>query len=73
MKFSIATIEFWKSKGFNTEGWRKSTDGNKALCHSKFAETLVDLDTENIVTLISDSEEFKQLIKDEFTDEDSII
>lgn len=73
MKFSISTIEFWHSVGFNTESWRKSTDGNKALCHSKFAETLVDLDNENIVTLSSDSEEFKMLIEKEFTDEDSII
>lgn len=68
MKFSISTIEFWHSIGFNTENWRKSTDNLKALCHSKFAETLVDLDNENVLTLDIDSQELKDIIDDEFTE-----
>ena len=66
MKFSIATVEFWQSVGFDTTNWRKSTDGKKALVHDKFANTLVDLNNENVITLDVDSEEFKQLIKNEF-------
>lgn len=69
MNFSISTIQFWESVGFNTENWRKSTNGLKALCHSKYAETLVDLTNENVLTLDVDSQEFKELIKNEFTEE----
>lgn len=68
MKFSIATIQFWESIGFDTEHWRKSTDNLKAICHSKFAETLVDLDNENVLTLDIDSQELKDIINDEFTE-----
>lgn len=69
MKFSIATVEFWQSVGFDTENWRKSIDGNKALVHAKFASVLVDLDNENVITLDVDSEEFKQIINKEFTEQ----
>ena len=76
MNFSIATIEFWQSIGFDTTHWRKSTDGTKALVHDKFAMALVDLNNENVLTLDVDSEEFKQIINEEFTerseDEDEI-
>ena len=68
MKFSIATIEFWQSVGFDTTNWRKSIDGNKALVHDKFASVLVDLNNENVITLDVDSEEFKQIINEEFTE-----
>ena len=47
---------------------RKTIDGNKALVHAKFASALVDLKNENVITLDVDSEEFKQLILDEFTE-----
>jgi len=68
MKFSIATVEFWQSVGFDTTNWRKSIDGTKALVHDKFARVLVDLNNENVVTLDVDSEEFKQIIQEEFTE-----
>lgn len=66
MKFSIATVEFWQSVGFDTEHWRKSIDGTKALVHDKFARVLVDLNNENVITLDADSEEFKQIFNEEF-------
>ena len=68
MKFSIATVEFWQSVGFDTTYWRKSIDGTKALVHDKFASALVDLNNENVITLDVDSEEFKQIINEEFTE-----
>lgn len=68
MKFSIATVAFWQSVGFDTTNWRKSIDGTKALVHDKFASALVDLYNENIITLDVDSEEFKQIIIEEFTE-----
>ena len=69
MKFSIATIEFWQSVGFDVSNWRKSVDGIKALVHDKFASALVDLNNENVITLDVDSEEFKQIINEEFTEQ----
>ena len=68
MKFSIATVEFWQSVGFDTTNWRKSIDGTKALVHDKFARALVDLNNENVVTLDVDSEEFKQIINEKFVE-----
>lgn len=73
MDFSIATIIFWQSVGFDTENWRKSVDGTKALVHAKFAATLCDIHNENITTLDVDSEEFKQIIINEFTEENEQI
>ena len=69
MKFSIATVTFWQSVGFDTTNWRKSIDGTKALVHDKFARALVDLNNENVTTLDVDSEEFKQIINEEFTEQ----
>lgn len=69
MKFSIATVEFWQSIGFDTTNWRKSIDGTKALVHDKFASVLTDLNNPNIITLDVDSEEFKQIIEEEFTEQ----
>lgn len=69
MKFSIAIMTFWESVGFDTTNWRKSTDGLKALVHDKYARTLVDLDNENVLTLDVDSQEFKDIIENEFTEE----
>lgn len=70
MKFSISTIQFWNSVGFDTANWRKSTDGLKALVHDKYAKTLVDLANENVLTLDVDSQEFKEIIENEFTGEE---
>ena len=73
MKFSIATIVFWNSVGFDTDNWRTSTDGLKALVHSRYAEKLVDLTNPNVLTLDVDSAEFKDLIRDEFTVEEETV
>ena len=40
MKFCIATISYWESKGYNPVNWRKSLDNTKALCHLEYAEIL---------------------------------
>jgi hypothetical protein len=70
MKFCIALITFWQSIGFDTDHWRTSTDGTKAMCHDLFARTLVDVDSNtNVETYYIDSEEFKQILADEFTEE----
>lgn len=69
MKFCVAKIAFWQAVGFDTEYWRTSTDGTKALCHDKFARTLVDIDNNpNVQTYDIDSPEFEQLIANEFTE-----
>lgn len=71
MKFCIALVSFWQSVGFDTEYWRTSTDGTKALCHDKFARTLIpDIDTNpNVQVYDIDSEAFNKIIVDEFTEE----
>lgn len=73
MKFCIATIAFWQSVGFDTEQWRKSNDGTKALVHDKFAKALVaDVDTnENVLTLDVDSQEFNDLLQAEWETEET--
>lgn len=69
MKFCIAAITFWHSVGFDTTNWRTSTDGTRALCHEKFAATLVDVeDNPRVECYGIDSEEFRNLIEEEFTD-----
>ena len=70
MKFCIALITFWQAVGFDTEHWRTSNDGKKAMCHDRFARTLVDVDTNpNVSVCDIDSDEFKQILADEFTEE----
>lgn len=71
MKFCIALISFWQSVGFDTSSWRTSTDGTKALCHDKFARTLVaDVDANpNVQVYDIDSEAFNMIIANEFTEE----
>lgn len=74
MKFCIATIEYWQSVGFDTEDWRTSIDGLKAICHDKFALTLVnDINNTAISIYDIDSEEFKRILSEEFTDREDII
>lgn len=68
MNFCIAAVEYWESVGFNTENWRKSINGEKALCHDKFAMALVNINgNTNVTTLNIDSDEFKHIIANEFT------
>ncbi len=40
MKFCIATVAYWSSKGYDTSNWRKNVDGTKAVCHLEYAEIL---------------------------------
>ena len=42
MKFAIGDLEYFNSLGFNTEHWRKSVDGTKAMAHAEFLLTLAD-------------------------------
>ena len=70
MKFCVAKISYWEAVGFDVEFWRKSTDGTKALCHSKFASTLISISgNANVKSYDIDSPEFQQLIADEFTEQ----
>jgi hypothetical protein len=41
MEFAIATVDFWKSVGFDTDNWRKSIDNTQAIVHLPYALTLV--------------------------------
>ena len=66
MKFSIATIEFWQSVGFDVSNWRKSIDGTKALCHTKYGIALAGQYPDDIKTFDRDSEEFKLIMELEF-------
>lgn len=70
MKFAKGKASYFKSVGFLTDGWRHSIDGLNVLCHSEFAETLLgDLENDINVTVYDiKSDEFKQLIQDEFTE-----
>ena len=70
MYFCIATVAFWRSVGFDTTYWRTSTDGLKAICHAKFAQTLVDIEGhEKVETFPDDSQVFKDRLATEFTSE----
>lgn len=73
MKFCIATIAYWNLVGFDTEYWRQSNDGLKALVHDKFARTLVpDADNnENVQVYDIDSQEFKDLLQAEWETEET--
>ncbi len=69
MNFCIATINYWHSVGFGTSDWRHSTDGLKAICHEKFSQALVEVENNsNVKTYNIDSNEFKAIIADEFTE-----
>ena len=69
MNFCIAHIDYWHAVGFDTTYWRTSTDGTQAMCHDKFAMTLVQLEgNEHVQTYGIDSEEFKLIVEEEFTE-----
>lgn len=74
MKFAKGKVSYFKSVGFNTEGWRHSVDQLSVLCHSEFAETLLgDLDKDVNVTVYDiKSVEFKQVLFDEFTEHETV-
>ena len=72
MKFARGRESYFQEAGFLTDGWRTSVGtGNKyVLVHAEFAETLLgDLENNKYITVYDiKSEEFQQLIQDEFTE-----
>lgn len=71
MKFAIGDLEYFNSLGFNTEHWRKSVDGTKAMAHSEFVLTLANKEQLEIYDIQSES--FRALLaspewtKEEYT------
>ncbi len=67
MKFAIATVEFWRSVGFDTTKWRKSIDETLALVHLQYAKVLVDdiKNNENIEIYDAHDTKFINLLKSE--------
>lgn len=74
MWFAVATLRYWKSRGFNTENWRVSYtyegDDRLALVHEKYAEALCGSleDDSNVKSYDVDTDEFSQLIREHFTE-----
>ena len=60
MKFAIGDLEYFNSLGFNTEHWRKSVDGTKAMAHAEFVLTLADKEKIEIYDI--QSENFRALL-----------
>lgn len=60
MKFAIGDLEYFNSLGFNTEHWRKSVDGTKAMAHAEFVLTLADKSKIEIYDIQGES--FKELL-----------
>lgn len=67
MKFCIATIQYWQSHGFNTDEWRKSTDGTKALVHIDYAKTLIpDVESQaDVAIYVHPSSELDEILNSE--------
>ena len=82
MKFAIGDLEYFNSLGFNTEHWRKSVDGTKAMAHSEFVLALADknqleiydIQGESFRTLLASPEWTKEeYVEDVYSDEGLII
>ena len=82
MKFAIGDLEYFNSLGFNTEHWRKSVDGKKAMAHAEFVLTLADkskleiydIQSEDFRTLLASPEWTKEeYVEDVYSDEGLII
>ena len=82
MKFAIGDLEYFNSLGFNTEHWRKSVDGTKAMAHSEFVLALADknqleiydIQGESFKTLLASPEQTKEeYVEDVYSDEGLII
>ena len=82
MKFAIGDLEYFNSLGFNTEHWRKSVDGTKAMAHSEFVLALADknqleiydIQGESFKTLLASPEWTKEeYVEDVYSDEGLII
>lgn len=82
MKFAIGDLEYFNSLGFNTEHWRKSVDGTKAMAHAEFVLTLAnkneleiyDIQDEDFRALLASPEWTKEeYVEDVYSDEGLII
>ena len=82
MKFAIGDLEYFNSLGFNTEHWRKSVDGTKAMAHAEFVLALADknqleiydIKGESFKTLLASPEWTKEeYVEDVYSDEGLII
>ena len=70
MKFAIGDLEYFNSLGFNTEHWRKSVDGTKAMAHAEFVLALADknqleiydIQGESFKTLLASPEDRKSVV-----------
>ena len=64
MKFCIALISYWTEKGYNTQYWRKSIDGTKAMCHLEYGEILAKglEDNPNVQVFDVIDEDFQALL-----------
>lgn len=64
MEFCISTVSYFESIGFDTTGWRKSSDGTKAIVHDRFIKILIPsyLTNVNIQTYVCPSDEFDTLL-----------
>ena len=60
MKFAISNLSYYDSLGFNTEHWRKSVDGTKAMAHAEFVLTLADKNEIEIYDI--QDEDFRALL-----------
>lgn len=60
MKFAIGDLEYFNSLGFNTEHWRKSVDGTKAMAHAEFVLALADKNQLEIYDIQGES--FRELL-----------
>ena len=63
MRFCIGELEYFNSLGFDTEHWRKSVDGTKALVHASFA--LVVCDENKLDIYNHNSSELKEILNSE--------
>ena len=64
MNFCVATVEYFTSIGFDTEGWRTSTDGLQAIAHDRFIKVLLPSykSDANIQTFVCPSDELDNLL-----------
>ena len=62
MYFVIGTVEFFERLGYNTKYWKKTTDGNKTICHLEYAEILANNLSDNPEINIVNAAKAKEII-----------
>lgn len=65
MYFVIGTVEFFEKLGYNTRYWKKTTDGNKTICHLEYAEILANNLSDNSEVKIVDATEAREIVSGE--------